>query len=127
MIERLLAGEAALERGELDAAERLFTQVADADPRNAIAVVGRARVALALGALDDARSLAEHALELDPEEAAARRLLAELDQPTAPASVPQAEPTHEPEWAPLPSVAAPVPAPHRTGWRGWLDRLLRRR
>ncbi len=104
MIERLLAGEAALARGELDAAERLFAQVADADPRNAIAVVGRARVALARGARDDARAFADRALELDPDEAAARRLLRAMDAHPAPASAPR----------------------RRSGWRGWLDRLLRR-
>ena len=105
MIERLLAGEAALARGELDAAERLFSQVAGADPRNAIAVVGRARVALARGVREDARALAEQALELDPDEAAARRLLLVLDAPETP-----------PRESRRP----------RSGWRGWLDRLLRR-
>ena len=105
MIERLLAGDAALGRGELDHAERLFAQVADADPRNAIAVVGLARVAARRGVQDEARALARHALDIDPEEAAARRLLDELEATPAP-------------------VAPPPPA--RSGWRTWLARLLRR-
>jgi uncharacterized protein HemY len=114
MIERLLAGEAALARGELDAADRLFTQVTEADPMNAIAVVGRARVALAHGAREDARAFAERALGLDPEEAAARRLLLELDTPAVMVPAPG-------------SVAAALPeTTRRSGWRGWLDRLLRR-
>jgi uncharacterized protein HemY len=109
MIERLLAADAALERGELDHAERLYTQVADADARNAIALVGMARVALARGDRGGARSFLERALTIDPEEAAARRLLAHLSAPVAPAE-------------PAPA-AAPVRRP--AGWLGWLRRFLR--
>ena len=87
MIERLLAADGALARDELDHAERLFRQVADADPRNAIALVGLARVASRRGDRDGARRDLERALEVDPDEAAARRLLAELD--AAPAGVPE--------------------------------------
>lgn len=110
MIERLLAADAALDRGEVDHAERLFAQVVDADARNAIAVVGLARVARARGAAEEARGLARRALDIDPQEAAARRLLDELDQLEA---LPAA-----------PVETAPVPA--RSGWRAWLARLLRR-
>ena len=81
MIERLLAAEGALARDELDHAQRLFGQVAEADPRNAIAVVGLARVLARRGDTDAARELLAHALEIDPEEAAAHRLLAELEAP----------------------------------------------
>jgi thioredoxin-like negative regulator of GroEL len=83
MIERLLAAEEALERDELDHAQRLFGGVADADPRNAIAVVGLARVLARRGDTDAARELVAHALEIDPDEAAAHRLLDELDHPRA--------------------------------------------
>lgn len=103
MIERLLAADAALDRGELDHAERLYAQVADADARNAIALVGLARVALRRGAAAEARDLAQRALAIDPEEAAARRLLRETVVPAA--------------------VDAPA---RRPGGRfGWLRRLLR--
>lgn len=79
MIERLLAADGALTRDELDHAERLFAQVAEADPRNAIAVVGLGRVALRRGDASAARAHLERALEIDPDEAAARRLLADLE------------------------------------------------
>lgn len=78
MIERLLAAEKALDQGMLDTAGRLFDQVAHADPRNAIALVGLAKVALREDRIDDARELVEQALAIDPDEAAAQRLLREV-------------------------------------------------
>lgn len=113
MIERLLAAESALEAGDLDAAERIYDQVAAADPHNAIAVVGLARVAHRRGRDDDARELAERALSIDPDEAAATRLLAELT----------AEGPEEP--APLPEPAARPSTLNRL--TAWLRSLLRRR
>jgi tetratricopeptide (TPR) repeat protein len=116
MIERLLAAEGALARDELDHAAHLYEQVAAADPRNAIAVVGLARVAARRGDSEAARGHLEHALEIDPDEAAARRLLLQLDSgpvEAAPAEPMQAEPTQ----------AGPVMGqpPSR---RSFLDRLL---
>ena len=78
MIEMLLEAERALDVGLLDQAERLFRQAADSDPRNSIAVVGLARVALERGDDDDALALARRALEIDPENPAARRLVDRL-------------------------------------------------
>lgn len=86
MIERLLAADGALARDELEHAERVFGQVAEADPRNAIAHVGLARVASRRGDRAGARGHLERALEIDPDEAAARRLLDELDAPQPPAA-----------------------------------------
>jgi len=122
MIERLLAAEGALERDELDHAQRLFGQVAEADPRNAIAVVGLARVLARRGDTDAARELVAHALDIDPDEAAARRLLDELNlERTA---------EHEPEPAsvtpPITPVARGAPTSGSGGLRGWLRRLLGR-
>jgi thioredoxin-like negative regulator of GroEL len=123
MIERLLAAEGALQRDELDHAQRLFGGVVEADPRNAIAVVGLARVLARRGDTDAARALVAHALEIDPDEAAARRLLDELDR----------RPVPEPEGAPEASrAAAPPPAEPEAvraagGLIGWLRRLFRRR
>jgi tetratricopeptide (TPR) repeat protein len=104
MIERLLAADAALARDDLELAQRMFEQVVEADSRNAIAVVGLARVAAQRNLLDEARALAGRALEIDPEEAAARRLLDDL------AAAAESE-----------APAAPRPA-----WRRWLDRILHR-
>jgi thioredoxin-like negative regulator of GroEL len=113
MIERLLAAEAALGRDELDHAQRLFGQVVEADPRNAIAVVGLARVIARRGDVDAARELLAHALDIDPDEAAARRLLDELEMPSdleVAATVPEEA---------ADQLQAPAPAR-----RSWFDRLL---
>lgn len=81
MIERLLAAERALEAGELEVADRLFGQVADADARNAIAVVGLAAVAHRRGRREEASRLVERALTIDPDDAAAERLRTVLSAP----------------------------------------------
>jgi tetratricopeptide (TPR) repeat protein len=104
MIERLLAAEKALDQGMLDTAGRLYAQVAQADPRNAIAFVGLAKVALREDRIEDARELAEQALEIDPDEAAAQRLLREAYAEIRPAPEPR------PAIA-TPALPAPKPAP----------------
>lgn len=83
MIELLLAADRMLAAGDLEHAERLFGQVATADPRNAIAVVGLARVAAARGDVGLSIELARRALSIDPEEVAAQ-LLVEASPPTIP-------------------------------------------
>lgn len=113
MIERLLAADAAFDRGDLDLAERLYAQVADSDSRNAIAVVGLARVAARRRAPELARELARRAIDIDPDEAAARRLLDELERRAAVEAAPAAP-------------ARPVHPRRRPRWRRWLDRILRR-
>jgi thioredoxin-like negative regulator of GroEL len=118
VIERLLAAEAALSRDELDHAQRLYDQVVEADPRNAIAVVGLARVLARRGDTDAARELLAHALDIDPEEAAARRLLGELD------AVPEMRAAPEPPQSPGPPPT-PVATPRAPESRGLLARLRR--
>ena len=71
-IERLLEAHRALDAGELDRAEQIYRQVAELDPRSAIAAVGLARVAERRGADVEAARLAESALLIDPDNAAAR-------------------------------------------------------
>jgi tetratricopeptide (TPR) repeat protein len=129
MIERLLEAERARTAGELDLAATLLSQVIEADPRNAIAVVGLARVALDRGDLAAAETLARRAREIDPEEAAAARILAELAERAEPAAEPGPEPGPEPEPAVGPEpVPALSPAPPGRGWlRRLLDRLFGRR
>ena len=128
MIERLLAAERALAGAELDTADRLFRQVVDADPRNAIAVVGLARVAEARGERATARALVERALEIDPEEALARRLRTSLEVDERGRSRDEAE-AEVAAAAVSPSAATPAAgaAPRRRGGLlGWLQRLLGR-
>ena len=128
MIELLLEAERALSFGRVDRAETLYRQVADADPRNSIAVVGLARVALERQ--DDLAGylLARRALAIDPENAAARRLAIRLEEVlrTRGDDVPDAGPMPpEPSAIVTPSepAAAAVPATRR---RSLLDRLRRR-
>ena len=80
MIELLLQAERALSVGLLDRAETLYRQVASADPRNSIAVVGLSRVTLDRGDEVAALDLARDALAIDPENVAAQRMIARLEE-----------------------------------------------
>jgi len=145
MIELLLQAERAMSVGLVDRAEVLYAQVAQADPKNSIAVVGLARVRLERGDEAGALELARRALAIDPENAAAARMVERLEEvlayrgvesgsgptpevqtvpesaPPAPAAPIDATPEITPA-PPLPPV--PAIAPKR---RSWLDRLFRRR
>ena len=135
MIERLLVAERLLADGDIDRAEHLFEQVAEADPRNAIAVVGLAQVAQARGDAAGAIRLATRALEIDPEEAAAQRLVADLEEVPAaavepdralePEPEPVAAPEPEPELVAAPEAATTLEPALPSARRSWLDRLLR--
>jgi hypothetical protein len=80
MMELLVEAERYLSHGLLDHAERLFRQVAAADPKSSIAAVGLARVALEHE--DDATAYAfgRRALAIDPENPAARHLVLRLEE-----------------------------------------------
>ncbi len=80
MIELLLQAERSLTVGQLDAAERLYRQVIASDPRNSIAVVGLARVTLDRGDERGAYRIAQEALTIDAENAAAQRLVSRLGE-----------------------------------------------
>ena len=80
MNEALLQAERMLAAGLVDQAERLYRQAALADPRDSIAVVGLARVALERA--DDARALqlAWRAQAINPENVHAARLAARMEE-----------------------------------------------
>jgi hypothetical protein len=103
VIEYLLEAERALSFGRIDRAEEIYRQVAASDPRNSIAVVGLARVALERADDLGAYLLARRALTIDPENDAARRLATRLEEVLATRGEPVADP--------LPRGPAPAPAP----------------
>ncbi len=74
VIEMMLEAERALAVGLLDQAERLYRQVLAADPNNAIAIVGLARVSLERGDERTTYLEARRALALDPDNPAASHL-----------------------------------------------------
>ncbi len=80
MIELLLEAERALSMGRADRAELLYRQVAAADPRNSIAVVGLARVALERADDPGALVMARRALAIDGHNVAAQRLIQRLEE-----------------------------------------------
>jgi tetratricopeptide (TPR) repeat protein len=136
VIELILQAERALSVGQLEQAERLYRQAAEVDPRNSIAVVGLARVALDRGDDRRAYALARQALDIDPENAAAQRLADRLDEvmrfrgeepPTAEVAAP---PAKAPPPPPPPKVPPPPTAKRPTALRprrrSLLDRIRRR-
>lgn len=134
MIELLLEAERALSFGRIERAEELYRQVAESDPRNSIAVVGLARVALERTDDRGAYLLARRALVIDPENEAARRLAVRLEEVLATRGEPVADPMPAALAAsPLPTEAEAEPAPQpgtepaqAPGRRSIIDRLRRR-
>lgn len=133
MIELLLEAERAMSFGRLDRAEEIYRQVASADARNSIAVVGLARVSLERGDDLGAYLLARRALGIDPENEAARRLAVRLEEVLATRGEPVADPL--PPMAPEPAATSsdePSPAVAAAGHipkaarRSIIDRLRRR-
>lgn len=139
MIELLLEAERQLAAGRLDEAARIYGQAAEADPRNSIAVVGLARVAVERGEEREALRLGRRALEIDPENVAGRRLVARIEEvmaargeappaaPAKPAGATRAKaspPNTSPPNASPPAASPPAASPRRR--RGILGRILRR-
>jgi thioredoxin-like negative regulator of GroEL len=122
MIEPLLQAERLLVHGQVDAAERIYASTIAADPRNAIAVVGLARVALERG---DDRLAYEHAcaaLQIDRQNAAALRLEARLSEVLAT----RGESVERPQWLRTKSGTAIDAGPEAGERRGLLRRILGR-
>jgi predicted Zn-dependent protease len=95
MIESLLEGERLLLHGLVDRAERIYRGILDQDPKNAIAMVGLARVALERADDEQALRTARAALEIDPDNAAAQRLVARLTEVIAAGNPSQRRPASE--------------------------------
>ncbi len=108
MIEPLLEAERLLAVGLLDQAEQRFAQIAEADPRNSIAVVGLARVALERGDDADALAHAKRAALIDPENPVAAGMIARLEEI---AGIRAGSPPAPEVVAPPASTAAEPPAP----------------
>src|SRR5882672_3978028 len=112
MIEMMLEAERAMAVGLLDKAERLYAQVAAADPRNSIAVMGLARIALERDNQRGAYLLARRALVLDPDNPMASHMARRMAEIMAGRGEP---PPDEPAEPPATAPASP----------GLIDRIRR--
>jgi len=135
VIELLLEAERALSFGRVDRAEEIYRQVSRSDPRNSIAVVGLARVALERADDLGAYLLARRALVIDPENDAALRLAQRLEEVLATRGEPVADPLPPTSREAPPSQQPPAtlqdadptaPAGDQPGRRSLIDRLRRR-
>jgi hypothetical protein len=116
VIELLLQAEGALSVGLLDRAEALYRQVAGADPRNAIAIVGLSRVALERGRQHEALVLARQALAIDGENVAAQRMVQRLEEVLAyRGEVAPERPVPGQDGHPAPEAATEGPVPGQSG------------
>ena len=96
--------------GQIDQAQEIYEQVSTSDPKNSIAVVGLARVALERGDELGAYLLARRALGIDPENDAARRMAVRLEEVLATRGQPVDDPLpSEPAEAVSSASAAPAP------------------
>lgn len=131
MIEPLLEAERAMSFGLIDQAERLYRQVAERDPKNSIAVVGLARVALERGDDRTAYLEAKRASAIDPENPAAQHLVLRLAEvmegrgEELPAAADEQAREAVPA-APEPATADAATPPTPKARRSLADRLLGR-
>jgi thioredoxin-like negative regulator of GroEL len=128
MIELMLEAERALAVGLLDQAEKLYAQVVAADPRNAIAVVGLARVALERDDQRAAYTLAQRALVLDPDNPMASHMARRMAEVMAGrGEVPPDDPDRPIVGASPSAVPASSEAASPSQRPGILGRVFRRR
>ncbi len=111
-METLIEAERALTHGLVDQAERLYRVVRETDPKNSIAVMGLARVALERG--DDATAYlhGQAALAIDPDNPAAQHLVMRLTEVMAgrgetPPDAAERPTADDEAAAPTPTAAAP--------------------
>ncbi|HEY7131059.1 MAG TPA: tetratricopeptide repeat protein [Candidatus Limnocylindrales bacterium] len=131
----MLEAERALAVGLLDQAERLYRQVLAADPNNAIAVVGLARVALERGDERTTYVEAKRALAMDPDNPMASHLAMRMTEILRGRgeSLPDVAAAPAPQAGRQPSAAPPTgppvipPAAQPEDRAGFMDRILRRR
>jgi len=134
VIEMLLQADRLLTVDMVDQADAIYRRVAEQDPRNAIAVVGMARCALARGEDQEAYRLAARALAIDPENDMAQRMTARMAEvlthrgETLPGDVVDAGHAAEAGAPPTPIAAVPTAATSRppstpAPSRSWLDRI----
>ena len=95
MIELMLQAERALSMGMVDRAEQLYWQAIETDSRNSIAIVGLAKIATERGDEGTALLFARKALEIDPDNGAAQRILKRLEESAAERGLPPAPPPPE--------------------------------
>jgi hypothetical protein len=126
VIEIMLEAERAMAVGLLDKAERLYAQVAAADPRNSIAVMGLARIALERDNQRGAYLLARRALALDPDNPMASHMAHRMAEVMARRGEPPPDDPDGPPGASPASAPKPVPAPDPDRL-GLIDRIRRRR